>query len=75
MAVNSYTSEAITRLPREDLRRMLAEELNKDPTKADDTRVRLLLAELQSRGNDFEFVDDDAVKTACEKFRTDTSKG
>ena len=74
MEVNSYISEALARLPREELRRMLVEELNKEPTKADDARVRLLLAELQARGNLSEFVDDDAVKTACEKFQADTSK-
>ena len=74
MEVNKYTPEARTRLPREELRRMLAEELNKGPAKADDVFVRSLLAELQARGNDSAFTDNDAVEAACEEFRAVTSK-
>lgn len=72
MQVNNHSQESLTRLPREELRRMLAEELNKEPANADDTLVRTLLAELQARGADPAFVDDDAVAAACEKFRTAT---
>ena len=72
MQVNNQSQESLTRLPREELRRMLAEELNKEPANADDTLVRTLLAELQARGADPAFVDDDAVAAACEKFRTAT---
>ena len=74
MEVNKYTPEALARLPREELRRMLAEELNKGPAKADDVFVRSLLAELQARGNDSAFADTDAVEAACEKFRAATNK-
>ena len=72
MQVNNHSQEALTRLPREELRRLLAEELNKEPADADDTLVRSLLAELESRGADPAFVEDDAVAEACEKFRTAT---
>lgn len=72
MQVNNHTQEALTRLPREELRRLLAEELNKEPTDADDALVRSLLAELQTRGADPAFVEDEAVVAACEKFRTAT---
>lgn len=72
MQVNNHSKEALTRLPREELRRLLAEELNKEPADADDTLVRSLLAELESRGADPAFVEDDAVAEACEKFRTAT---
>ena len=74
MEVNKHTPEALTRLPREELRRMLAEELNKEPTKIDDVFVRSLLAELQARGSDPAFTDDDAVAAACAKFRAATKK-
>ena len=74
MEVNKYTPEELTRLPREELRWMLAEELNKEPTNIDDVFVRLLLAELQARGVDSAFVDDNAVEAACEKFRSVTNK-
>ena len=74
MEVNKYTPEELTRLPREELRRMLSEELNKGPAKADDVFVRSLLAELQARGNDSAFADNDAVEAACEEFRAVTSK-
>ena len=73
MEVNDYTPEALARLPREELRRMLAEELNKEPIKADDTLVRWLLAELQARGTDSAFADDDAIEAASEKFRLTTN--
>ena len=74
MEVNKYTPEALACLPREELRRMLAEELNKEPTKIDDVFVRSLLAELQARGVDSAFVDDNAVEAACEKFQVATEK-
>lgn len=74
MEVNKYTPEVLARLPREELRRMLAEELNKEPPKADDVLVRSLLAELQARGNDSAFADTDTVEAACEKFRAENSK-
>ena len=72
MEVSEYTQEALTRLPREELRRMLAEELHKDRALIDDTFVRSLLKELQARGADPAFVDDDAVIAACEKFQVAT---
>ena len=74
MEVNNYTPEALARLPREELRRILAEELNKEPAKTDDTLVRSLLAELQARGNDSAFADNDAVESACEEFRAAANK-
>ena len=74
MEVNKYIPEELTRLPREELRRMLAEELNKEPTQIDDVFVRLLLAELQARGVDSAFVDDNVVEAACEKFQVATEK-
>lgn len=71
MEETKYTPESLARLPREELRRILAEELRKDMQHIDDDFVRLLLAELQNRGNDPEFTDDDEVEAACEKFRED----
>ena len=72
MEGNEYTRESLARLPREELRRLLTEELRKDTQQIDDVLVRNLLAELQVRGADPSFVDDDAVTAACEKFRIDT---
>ena len=72
MEVSKYTQEALARLPREELRRMLANELNKDTNQIDDAFVRMLMTELQTRGADPAFVDDDAVVAACEKFRVAT---
>ena len=74
MEVNKYILEALARLPREELRRMLVEEINKEPANTDDAFVRLLLAELQARGVDTAFVDDNAVEAACEKFQIATEK-
>lgn len=74
MEVNKYTPEALARLPREELRRMLTEELRKDTQQIDDAFVRLLLSELQARGVDTAFVDDNAVEAACEKFQVATEK-
>ena len=74
MEVNKYTPEALACLPREELRRMLVEEINKEPANTDDAFVRLLLAELQTRGANSAFVDDDAVEAACEKFQVATEK-
>lgn len=64
-----HTSESLSSLSREELRRMLAEELHKDMQQIDDAFVHKLLAELQARGTDPFFADDDAVTAACEKFR------
>ena len=69
MEVNHPTREALARLPRPELRRMLQEELHKDTQAADDAFVRLLLAELQTRGEDPAFTDDAAVAAACESFQ------
>ena len=69
MEETKYTPEALARLPRQELRRMLTVELRKDTQHIDDSFVRLLLAELRSRGSDPDYIDDDAVETACEKFR------
>ena len=66
-----YTQEALHCLPREELRRMLTEELRKG-READDRLVRLLLRELECRGSDPKFRDDEAVEAACEKFRQET---
>ena len=74
MEDNKYTQEALSCLPREELRRMLKEELNKGSSQADDSFVRLLLAELQSRGDDPKLTSDEAVETACEKFRLATEQ-
>lgn len=71
MKESKYTPEMLSCLPREDLRCLLAEELNKDTTIIDDAFVRLLLAELKNRGADPAFFDDDAVEAACEKFCTE----
>lgn len=72
MEENKYTPDVLARLPREELRRMLAEELHKDTHQIDDAFVRTLLSELQARGADPSFVDDGAVVAACEKFQTAT---
>ena len=72
MEVSKYTQEALARLPREELRRILVEELHKDTKQIDDAFVRMLMTELQTRGADPVFVDDDAVVAACEKFRVAT---
>lgn len=69
-----YSPEALTQLPQDELRRILVAELNKAPPEIDDNFVRLLLAELQNRGDDPELIDNKAVEAACEKFRTDTKK-
>ena len=72
MEASEYTQEMLARLPREELRRMLTEELQKDTQQIDDAFVRLLLAELQARGADATFTDDEEVIAACEKFRAAT---
>ena len=66
--------EALACLPREELRRMLTEELHKETSNMDEALVRLLLAELKNWGTDPAFTDDDAVEAACEKFRVDTER-
>ena len=72
MEENKYTPEALSCLPQEELRQILAAELSKPAPEIDDGFVRLLLAQLQSRGIDPEFTDDEAVEAACERFRKDT---
>ena len=72
MEENNRTQEVLTSLPRQELRRMLADELHKNTATIDETLVRQLLTELQSRGTDPVFADDEAVDAACEKFRIDT---
>ena len=72
MEETKYTPEALARLPRQELRRMLTEELRKDTQHIDDAFVRLLLAELQNRGSDPNYIDDDAVEATCEQFRQNT---
>ena len=69
---NTYTPEVLTGLNREQLRRMLTDELKKEPSCMDADFVRLLLAELRARGSDPAYADDEAVEAACEKFRRDT---
>lgn len=74
MERNTYTPEAFARLPRKELRRMLAAELEKDAVHIDDAFVRLLLTELKRRGPDPDLIDDAAVEAACEKFRQDAQQ-
>lgn len=71
METNEYPQEVLAGLPRQELRRMLAEELGKD-MQADGNFVRRLLAELRGRGANPAFTDDEAVNAACEKFRAAT---
>lgn len=73
MEVNNRTPEALARLPREELRRILTAELHKNTEQINDDFVRLLLAELQNRGSDPNYIDDDAVEATCEKFQQDTA--
>lgn len=72
MEETKYTPEALARLPRQELRRMLTAELHKNTEQINDAFVRLLLAELRARECDPDYIDDDAVEAACEKFRQDT---
>lgn len=67
-----YTPDMLSQLPRADLRRMLATELSKPTSDSNDEFVRLLLAELQQRGDDPAYAEDEAVEAACEKFLQDT---
>lgn len=67
-----HTSESLSSLSREELRRMLAEELQKDTSEINVALVTLLRKELESRDTDPAFSDDTAVEVACEKFRRDT---
>lgn len=73
MQMHKDTPEALSCLPRQALRQMLAAELEKDYSQIDDDLVRLLMAEMQRRGTDPAFTDDEAVEAACEKFRQDTA--
>ena len=71
---NKYTPEELTCLPRDELRRILTEELHKPTTEIDDALVRTLMAELRSRGADPSFVDDAAVEQVCTEFKESTQK-
>lgn len=68
------TQEALTRFKREDLRNLLTAELAKDRNDIDDSLVRQLLGELETRGKDLSFADDETVESACEKFQLDMEK-
>ena len=67
-----YTPEELTQRTRGELRQMLTAELSTATSEIDDEFVRLLLVELQNRGDDLAFIDDESVETACKKFRQDT---
>ena len=67
-----YTPEELTQRTRGELRQMLTAELSTATSEIDDEFVRLLLIELQHRGDDLAFIDDESVETACKKFRQDT---
>lgn len=69
MEDNKYMPEALTCLPREELRRILTEELHKPAAEIDDALVRTLMAELRSRGPDPAYVDDTAVDQVCAEFK------
>lgn len=71
----AYTPETLTQLKREELRCLLTEELEKETTNIDDAFVRLLLRELELRGKDPAFEDDEAVEAVCKKFRLDVEEG
>ena len=64
-----YSPQALAAAPREELRRMLTEQLHKNVSEIDGDLVRRLMAELERRGPDPAFTDDQAVEAACEKFR------
>lgn len=70
----TYMPETLAGLQREELRHLLTAELEKEPVEIDDSLVRLLLRELENRGKDTVFTDDEAVEAACEKFRLDAGK-
>ena len=72
MEDNKDMQEVLGCLPREELRRMLKTELQKDTSSIDDTLVRQLLTELRSRGTDRAFTDDETVDAACQKFLAGT---
>ena len=74
MEDNKYMPEALTCLPREELRRILAEELHKPAAEIDDALVRTLMAELRSRGPDPAYVDDAAVDQVCAEFKENSQK-
>ena len=69
-----YTQETLTRLNREELRKLLTEELAKETADIDDLLVRQLLGELDARGKDPSFVDDEKIEAVCDKFRSDMEK-
>ena len=74
MEDNKYMPEALTCLPREELRRILAEELHKPAAEIDDALVRTLMAELRSRGPDPDYVDNAAVDQVCAEFKENSQK-
>lgn len=74
MKSNKYNPMDLDHLPREELRRMLTEELQKPTSEIDDAFIRLLMAKLTSMGPDPAFIDDAAVGEACAKFRENTRK-
>ena len=67
-----YTPEELTQRTRGELSQMLTAELSTATSEIDDEFVRLLLVELQNRGDNLAFIDDESVETACKKFRQDT---
>lgn len=74
MEDHKYTPEALTYLPREELRRILAEELHEPTVEINDVLVRALMTELHNRGTDPAYVDDAAVEQVCTKFNESTQK-
>ena len=74
MEDNKYMPEALTCLPREELRRILAEELHKPAAEIDGALVRTLMAELRSRGPDPDYVDNAAVDQVCAEFKENSQK-
>lgn len=69
-----HTPKELTKLKREELRYILTKELEKDSADIDDTLVRILLSELESRGKDPALVDDEDVVVTCEKFYRNIEK-
>lgn len=64
----TFTQDNLARLKRDELRYLLTEELAKDSADIDEALVRLLLSELEARGADPAFAEDEDVEAACEKF-------
>lgn len=72
MTETEYTRQTLGGLSRDTLRRMLSQQLQKAPPQIDDALVRMLLRELESRGDDPDYYDDEAIEAACEAFRQAT---